>query len=90
MKWRLIQISGPHHQLDIKRPEIDNEAANRLERENMEIRLRREAAPLAHQAGHQLAVIDLSLFFIPMHIVTALYIGDGFKLRSGSSFKPFL
>jgi hypothetical protein len=37
----------------------------------MEIGLRREAIPLAHQAGHQLAVVNLSLFFVPMHIVTA-------------------
>jgi hypothetical protein len=56
----------------------------------MEIRFRREAIPLAHQAGHQLAVIALSLFFVPVHIVTAFYIGDGFLLRSGSNFKPFL
>ena len=54
----------------------------------MKIRLGREAFTLAHQAGHQLAVIDLSLFFVLMHIVTALYIGDGLPLRSGSNFKP--
>jgi hypothetical protein len=37
----------------------------------MEIGLRREAISLAHQAGHQLAVIALSRFFVPTHIVTA-------------------
>ncbi|HZF40350.1 MAG TPA: hypothetical protein VE715_16110 [Blastocatellia bacterium] len=62
----------------------------------MEIGLRREAIPLAHQAVHQLAVIAFSLFFVPTHIVTALLIGDGLSFRAfrafrtGSNFKPFL
>jgi hypothetical protein len=98
MKQRVIQISiqisiqipGPHPQLDIDRSKISDEATNRLEGECMKVRLRRETIPLAHEAGHQLAVIALSLFFVPIHIVTALYIGDGFSLRSGSNFKPFL
>jgi hypothetical protein len=90
MRRRAIHISRPHHQLDVKRPEINNEATNRFKGESMEIRFRREAIALAHQAGHQLAVIALSLFFVPMHIVTALFIGDGLLLRSGSYFKPFL
>jgi len=71
MRWRVIQISRPHHQLDIERPEIGDESPNRFEGESMEIGLRREAISLAHQAGHQLAIVNLSLFFVPMHIVMA-------------------
>ncbi|HEX2488608.1 MAG TPA: hypothetical protein VHR27_04345 [Blastocatellia bacterium] len=37
----------------------------------MKIRFRREAITLAHQTGHQLAVIALSLFFVSTHIVAA-------------------
>jgi len=71
MKRRVIQISGPHHQLNVERPEVGDEATNRFEGEGLKIRLRREAIPLAHQTGHQLAVIALSLFIVPTHIVTA-------------------
>jgi hypothetical protein len=77
MEWRIIQISRPHRQFDIQRSEIGDKATNRFEGESMEIGFRREAIPLAYQAGHQLAVIALSLFFVTTHIVTAFKIGDG-------------
>src|SRR5262245_59256598 len=73
MRRRVIQISRSHRQLNIERSDVNDEAAYRFEREFLEIRLRRKAAPLAHQAGHQLAVIYFSLFFVPTHI------GSGFE-----------
>jgi hypothetical protein len=71
MRRQAIQISRPHRQLDIDRSQIGYETTNRFEGESMKIRFRREAITLAHQAGHQLAVIALSLFFVPTHIVAA-------------------
>jgi len=71
MRRRAIQIPRPHRQLDIERSQIGDEATNRFEDESMKIGFRREAVTLAHQAGHQLAVIALSLFFVPTHIVAA-------------------
>jgi hypothetical protein len=52
MRRRVFQISRPHRQLNIERSEIGDEAANRFNDESVEIRLRREAIPLAHQASH--------------------------------------
>src|SRR5262249_15308804 len=67
VRQRVLQISRAHHQLDIERANVTYEAANRFERESLEIRLRRKAIPLAHQAGHQLPVVALSLFFVLTH-----------------------
>jgi hypothetical protein len=71
MRRRVIQISRSHRQLDIERSNVDNKAAHRFERERQEFGLRREAITLAHQAGHQLAVLIFSLYFVPTHIVMA-------------------
>src|SRR5262249_37349036 len=68
MRRRVIQIFRPHHQLDIERAKVGDKTPNRFKGESMEIGLRREAIPLAHQASHQLAVVNLSLFFFPMHM----------------------
>src|SRR5215813_9160796 len=103
MRRRVIQISRSHRQLNIERSDVNDEAAYRFEREFLEIRLRRKALPLAHQAGHQLAVIYFSLFFVPTHIgsgfESATVIQSGNRaigqsgnqaIRNSSNFKPFL